>query len=239
VENNLIISGDESFVPGTVKPEEDYKEIERLGQKLGIPIPMTFVKAEAINPDGSSGDKYEGRSRTWNRNFWNTLFGGMVGSPASVATFAAGFLTTKSRSGSITNSALSYSYIFNATLGGINDSTNGIVIGTGSTAESFEGFTLVTQIVNGASAGTMVHTAQAGPTVTYTAGTKTWAAVFNRLFNNNSGGTIIVAETSMYVGPFPGGSSGMHFRDVLASPVPVLNGGQLTVTYTITLAFPA
>jgi hypothetical protein len=69
--------------------------------------------------------------------------------------------------------------------------------------------------------------------VAYTSATKTWVATLIRVFNNNSGASIVVAEAGLL-----GSGSTLLSRDVLGSTVTVANGGQLTVTYTISRAFP-
>src|SRR4051812_32479817 len=65
---------DQLFIPGTVKPEINYLRAERYSKGLGLPVPMTFLKVEATNPDGTPGERYEDRARTYNRNFWNHFF---------------------------------------------------------------------------------------------------------------------------------------------------------------------
>src|ERR1035437_4904244 len=91
----------DAFQPGTIKPEADYLELERLGAKLGIPVPMMHIKVEARNPDGSLGSKYEGRSRTFNRIFWNRLFNFASCFTSADVTFGAGLLSAKDQGASI------------------------------------------------------------------------------------------------------------------------------------------
>ena len=241
------------FQPGTVKPEEDYLEMERLGSALGIPVPMVHVSVEVRQPDGSV-ETVTDRSRTFNRNFWNWLlksFGCMPGQiPASLfssdASFGAGHITNKTTGGSVINADAAYTsnpghynmdLITSATIG---VDTIGIVVGTGSAAEDFENYMLGTKIAHGTSSGQMTYNAAAFNQPAYNAGTKVWTSTISRVFNNNSGGTISVAETGMY--PIHNGAGATKFmtcRDLLSSPISVFNGGQLTVTYTLTLTFPA
>jgi hypothetical protein len=238
------------FVPGTIHPEEDYLEIERLGVKLGIPVPMLHIKVEAINPDGSPGQVYKDRSRTYNRNFWNIIFCNASQAPAGAATFGAGFLAVKTTGAAIKNSsfdlvlgALSPVGVqgFGSTAATAGVDTSGIVVGTGVIAESFEHITLNTQTLNGVTAGKISYANQSVTAVSYDAGTKTWTATLVRIFNNNSGGTITIAEVGIYGSLYivNNNNSLMFCRDLLGASVAVLNGGQLTVTYTMTLTFPA
>lgn len=238
-----------TFHPGTVKPEEDYLELERLGKVLGIPVPMMFIKVEAINPDGSPGEIYEDRSRTFNRNFWNMLFSRCSDPVTSSGTFGAGVLSIKDTGGTTRTIAGALSGVGTASnlcdfnsMGALGDATLGIVVGTGTTAESFEHNALVTRVAHGSSAGTLSYTASANPTPSYNAGTKVWTAAQSRIFNNNSGGTIVIAETGIYANfGYANTTSGtfMIERSLLGATVSVLNAGQLTVTYTTTLTFPA
>lgn len=232
----------DKFVPGEVKPEPDYHQIVRLGAKLGIPVVEMFVKVEATNPDGSPGEKWEGRGRTFNRNFWNAVFT-MLGSTAvSSGTFGAGVLSVKDTGGT-TRTIKSIVGSGNCNYGleaAIADATAGIVVGTGSTAESFEDNTLVTKIAHGTGAGQLSYAAQTPPTPSYVAGTKVWTSSPIRIFNNNSAGTIVVAETGFYATVT---DSTANFRLVmierskLGATVSVLAAGQLTVTYSISLTF--
>jgi len=64
-----------------------------------------------------------------------------------------------------------------------------------------------------------------------------------RYFNNNSGGDIDVNEVGLVMNQPQGGSTvygkRLQARDKLASTVTVPNTGQLKVTYTIQLTYPA
>jgi hypothetical protein len=122
-------------------------------------------------------------------------------------------------------------------------------VGTGTTAESFEHVALVTPVAHGNGAGQLSYTAQSATSVSYNAGTRVWTATYARILNNNSGGSITVAETGIYgvntsnTGNLSNGAAStnpyMLCRDLLGATVAVANAGQLTVTYTITLTFPA
>lgn len=244
----------EPFVPGTIKPEKDYKEFDRLGAKLGLPCPQVHVGLVSVDADGNVVDEYHDRSRTFNRNFWNFIFrdvGCQHGNPntsqqgtdtfpLSSTTFAAGHLTLKNVAGTIINSNFSSGPNSLTATSAVGTSLSGIRVGTGTAAEDFEGFNLATPINHGTGAGQMTYNAEAIPTPTYNAGTKVWTAAHQRIFNNNSGGTITVTETGMFMyNSSSGAGSIMVMRDLLGASVSVLNAGQLTVTYTFTLTFPA
>lgn len=248
--SNVILPR-EPFVPGTIKPESDYEEFSRLGTKLGLPCPQTHITLEALDASGKLVDRYSERSRTLNRNYWNWLFkefGGFIqttGSAgnsfamASDTTFGAGHLTNKSIDAVVTNTNGTTLGGAPAIIGSLGSTAAGIVVGTGTGAESFEDAALGAICANGTSAGQMSYQAMTLGTPTYNAGTLTWTWVATRILNNNSGGTIVVGETGVYGYKATAGVTYMLMRDLLGATVSVLSGGQVTVTYTMTLVFPA
>lgn len=244
----ILLTENDIFVPGSIKPEADYLEIERLGKKLGIPVPMTFIEVESRAPDGELIGHYKDRSRTFNRNYWNWILksfafmAGTAGTYASDTTYGAGHITNKNTAGTVQNANASYTaqprvyapdIVTTAALG----VAKGIVVGTGVAAESFEDVALGGLIAHGTGAGQLSHAAMVLQTPTYS--TLVWTNTLVRLFNNNSGGTIVVGETGLYADFNAGAQLYMICRDKLGATVSVLNAGQLTVTYTTTLTFPA
>ncbi len=244
MESQLILPDRKIFIPGTIKPESDYIEHERLCAELGLPCPQAFVKLEVHMPNGKLVDSYEDRSRTLNRNYWNMLFRIFAclnqsgGGLSTDTTFGAGHLSTKTTAAAVNNANISSIRL--TALGGAGDATAGLVAGTTTTAESFEHNALQAVIANGTSAGQMSYAAMTFVQPTYNAGTLTWTQTAVRILNNNSGGSIGVNETGYYVAD-NGGSMGnsMFMRDKLGATVTVANTGQLTITYTFTLVFPA
>lgn len=114
--------------------------------------------------------------------------------------------------------------------------TYGILVGSGDTAFSFNDINLAAQILHGITAGRMTHQATNMPTISYDAGTKTYSIGINRYFNNNSGGTVTVKEAALVSGFSESSYLGVLIaRDVLASPVAVVDAGQLLVTYTVSM----
>lgn len=150
--------------------------------------------------------------------------------------FGAGYISLKRTDGTVVGQAAG---TYPSMIPGlINNSNYGIVVGTGSGAEDLEGYQLTTPVIHGTNAGNLSHRAQAATTQAYTAGTKTWKGTLTRLFDNLSGGTIVITETAIkaYLGAQV--SYYMMCRDLLGTPVSVLNNGVLTVTYEITLILP-
>jgi len=116
----------------------------------------------------------------------------------------------------------------------INDDTHGIVVGTGSTAVDIANSKLVTKIAAGIGAGQMIQAAMLfDATVTVTA----TQATFNmwRNFTNNSGGSITVAETGIYVQASQSNWYFCIFRDVPSS-IAVPDGGGCYVKYTLEIS---
>jgi hypothetical protein len=211
-----------------IKTEAEYLELERLAMKLGIPLPPTVrIKLESTL-NGKLTDRYEDRSHTYTRNYWNGVFLWNSAFVPTGTTVGDGYLTQKLKGGSTINGA-EQPY-----LGYANSDGPGIVVGTGNAAESFEGYALATQVLHGATSGKLAYLAQNPTTVVYTSATKTWVATLIRIFNNNSGAPIVIAEAGFF-----SSNQSMLSRDVLGTTITVANGGQLTVTYTISRVFPA
>lgn len=101
----------------------------------------------------------------------------------------------------------------------------GIVVGTGSTAVTLNDYKLDTQVATGNGSGQLAYQAQ-GVGVTTVAGQVSKTRFF-RQFINGSGGSIIVSEVGMQ-GLVTGGYY-LMLRDVVGSPVTVINGDTLNV----------
>lgn len=125
-------------------------------------------------------------------------------------------------------------------IGNIDDGASdekGIVIGTGTTAVAVNDFKLATQIAHGSSAAQMVHYGCWG--LNYTTGASSASFDIERIFRNDSGGSIVVAEIGIYSGGYNSTNVFNSFciiRDVLGATVTVLNGEYLKVKYTITVS---
>ena len=122
-------------------------------------------------------------------------------------------------------------------VGAVNDATEGIVIGTGSTAVDITDSKLVAQIAEGTSSGQMTHQVQTYPAnITISDPDATFA--INRNFTNNSGGQITVAEIGIYARLTHTVNTEGDFcivRDVPAS-VDVPNGGGCNVAYSFKIS---
>jgi len=115
-----------------------------------------------------------------------------------------------------------------------DSATQGIVVGSGSTAVTFSDYKLETIIGSGSGSGQLTYNASVWQAMTTPTDSSSWQVT--RTFTNNSGSTITVREVGIYMesGLQAGGS--INFcgaRDVLAEAVEVEALHVLTVTYTI------
>lgn len=216
--------------------EVDYKKLERLGARLGLAVPSVFISVRAEKYGKKTGG-WKGRSHTWNRNFWNANLWLFTGISMGGATFGAGYLNMKNTDGTI--SAFGNTNSNWHPIGILGDNSYGIQVGTGTGAESFEGYVIGTLIAHGNAATQLYYQAHSAASSSYNAGTRKWTISIKRIFNNNSGGTITVTETTLVFLFAQVTKKVMLNRDLLGASVAVLTGGQLTVQYDITLILPA
>lgn len=119
--------------------------------------------------------------------------------------------------------------------GSANDDTTGILVGIGTAAVGIGDYRIQSQIIHGTGAGQLQYGACVGSTVNST--TNTTSLIFTRVFSNASGGTVTVNEIGMadYDTNVGSPSVAVYYliaRDVV-SPITILNGEQLTLSYTV------
>lgn len=231
--------------------DQDYEELRKLAGKLHLPMLEAFLEIEVRDKDGKVIQRLKQRSHSWVRNAYNLMFCQLGAVNADDAIFGAGYLNAKDLAGTVRYGdfvyflAFRYSYSNEAPgfgyRGAAGVDTHGILVGSGTDAESFEDYVLQTLISDGTGAGQISYVEGEAPSLTYTAGTKTWKVEHARYFNNNSGDTIsvnellLVAECAIQAGEYKLAMA----RDKLASAVNVPDTGQLKVTYTIQLVYPS
>jgi len=127
-----------------------------------------------------------------------------------------------------------YGYSQWALMAGVATSTYGIVVGTGTNAESVSDYALQTQCTEGVGANQFNHGAQSYVT-SIVVGSDVFFSTL-RTFQNASGNTITVAEIGLYYACYSYGTYTTYYicivRDKLAATVAVLNGEVMTVQYT-------
>ena len=229
--------------------EARYEELRRLGQELHVPIPEAFWELEVSDNHGKVIQTLRQRSHSWVRNAYNHMFSQLAGKNGNYSTFGSGYLNVKDTGGTIryTNRPIGQSAadIDGTTYGyrgPAGDDSWGIQVGSGTNPESFEDYMLQTKIANGVGAGQLSYIEQDPHVISYDPGTKVLSNTLVRYFNNNSGGDIDVNEVALVVNQ-PQGTQvygkWVQSRDKLASTVTVPNTGQLKVTYTVQLTYPA
>lgn len=175
-------------------------------------------------------------AHSWVRNFYNIRFAQTLGIFNSGSTWGKGYLSLRSPDGTYRSPNL-YDAVY-ALDAAVNTSVDGILCGRGSNAVAVDDYALQTPITHGAGANQLSHRAQTTPSPSYTAGTKTWAAVLTRIFDNLSGSTITVTECGLFGRTNTSSWNLLLCRDILSSAIDVANNGCLTVTYTISAVFP-
>jgi len=155
-----------------------------------------------------------------------------------------------------------YSYNFTASnisniltiLDGANDSTYGIVVGTGTATPTPNDYNLQNQIINGTGSGQLsygAHTFSPTPasggiiaqTTTPTSGVLTPSGnvtsfQVSRTFQNQSGASITVSEVGIITKALLSDTSPNYIlliHDLLSSAITIPNGGVMAITYTISV----
>ena len=233
------------------KEERQYKQLRKLGQELHIQIPEAFLTLEVFDKDGKLIQRHKQRSHSWVRNAYNLLFVSTAGKGCTgTATFGPGEINVKDTGGTIQgvdgdNLALAVGSPDDVSSGyraGAGIDTFGILVGSGTNAESFVDYFLQTQIANGVGAGQLSHVESELNNLSYISGTKTLKNELVRFFNNNSGGNVSVNEIALVTHGRcgdAGTNDWLQSRDKLASTVTIPDTGQLKVTYTVQLIYPA
>jgi hypothetical protein len=226
--------------------------VNKACKALHVPAPpFVFVTTEVFNADGSLAFKQHEQSKSWNRNFYNfcasillpctsAVDGGSVG-------FGAGSTKLKATSSTVRTGSAGKLLAFPSDniseyIGTSTNASYGLFVGTGTGAESFEDYALGAMIANGSSAGQLAWDSPVDANPTYASEIKKWTKVFYRDFSNNSGDTINVGETGLYLRLLYDGFGNDYFmteRNLLASPVAVADAQILRVTYTTEITFPA
>ena len=231
--------------------EARYEELRRLGQKLHVPISEVFWELEVRDRDGKIVQRLRQHSHSWVRNAYNMMFCYLAGKVLSSSGFGPGYLSLKDTGNNVrygpgpvclsqSSSADGTGYSYRGPAG--ND-TYGILVGSGTNPEDFESYALQSKIANGTGAGQLTYVESEAHSITWNPGTLTMKNELARFFNNNSGGDVSVNEVALALRGYQPGSSVpynyMTARDKLVATVTVPNTGQLKVTYTVQLTYPA
>jgi len=222
-------------------------------KKLEIPVlPLkAFLEFEVRDRYGKLITRRKQRAHSWVRNLYNL----MVCQAAAVAGDSAVGLALLDTSGAIRSDPTTQPASGEASSGtsnrriyvglgyglyaGAGIDTFGLVVGTGSDPESFDDYALGSKISSGNLAGQLAYSVTDAPVVSTIGTTKRIQWV--RYFNNNSGDAITVNEVGMYTKGCISSYTITYIlcRDLVSGGVEVPDTGQLKVTYTIQLPYPA
>jgi hypothetical protein len=226
--------------------EKKYADLKSLCREFKLPVTEMFIGIKLHDRNGVLiFDDYM-RGHSWTRNWYNWITSAGLDMPSlGVSTFGAGFISSKNTAGTVYPGATLTAFYrtTNTLLGnGFHENTvnglYGIFIGSGSTSFSVEDYNLAGKIAPGNAAGQCAYQAMTYPLVSYAS--KTWTELISRIFNNNSGGEISVNEIGLvWYGSLGSTNYFLFERSVLAVPTILVNGGQLTVTYTLSVDFSA
>jgi len=203
-------------------------QLDDAARKLGVMTLPRLHIGMLVEKDGIVLTNQREEGHSWLRNGWNVFFAVMSGCRGNGSgSLGAGNM----------NCRTSYSLV-SSIYGGVEYcKAPTIYTGTSDTAFSVDQYQLVAVIGDGNGAGQLAHQSVSYQ-LAYDA--TEWTHTISRIFNNNSGDTIIIKEIglSYSVNVFEsGGVTAYLARDVLGSPVVVANGAQLTVTYEISMDF--
>jgi hypothetical protein len=120
---------------------------------------------------------------------------------------------------------------------GANDSTYGILVGSGTSAPTIIDHSLSILIPNGTSTGQLQYGAVNIYSPVTNTSTNSGYFTVSRTFTNNSGSSVTVSEVGMaaWDGAYVG-SPGQYYlilHDLLPTPITVPNGSSLTISYEI------
>jgi hypothetical protein len=231
------------------KEERRYRLLRRLGDELHVPIPEAIWEFEVRDKQGGLLQKHRQRCHSWTRNAYNALFTQLAGKDADNSSFGPGLLSLKDTGGTVRYGNYPFTYgqysVDGADMAGYRAAAGrddkGILVGSGTNPESFEDYALQAQIHNGTGPGQLSHVQSESHSISYDAPTRVLRNQLVRYFNNNSGGDVDVNEVVLVnsmqqPGAWP---EFVMSRDKLSSTVTVPDTGQLKVTYTIQLTYPA
>ena len=205
--------------------EERYYKIKQQCRELGVIPPVdVFIRAEVVDSRNRKIHDEVQRAHSWTRNFYNDLAANCLGGQGSMSAYAAGNLGCKSNNGAIVQAqADDYSNRFDI-----------IGMHIGSSAQEFSiNNWYVISILN-----SLINVV--GFTViTPTYSNKVWTGGFWQRWNNNTGATVTVRESTLWTSDSAQNQQRTVERTILNPEAVVINGAQFTLTYTTTVDMSA
>lgn len=229
--------------------DDDYNRMRELANMLWVPTPTAYLTIRVDNP-GEEPYSHRQLSKSWTRNMYDFMVTQIGMCYPSGTRHGISFLQGKD-TGAALDATTKTPTMYGNVSGSVGiyaapgSTTNGIVVGTSTAAEDMDSWVLSGLIVNGNGVGQLAYTACVCDSVIYNHGTDIFTSSWRRIMNNNSGNSITVNEVGVYYAVFDSFSTPTYTyeyllmnRDVLALGVTVLDAGQLTVTYELSLQFP-
>lgn len=235
-----------------VEEEKRICELKALCKELKIQAPIDIYISLKVEKNNKVLFDDIQRGHSWTRNYYTLVFGSITSCNSTPSIeYGAGHMTFKFEGGTVNSNGVYNVGVITGnttTNGGIImtslGSDGGIIVGTGTTAFNIDNYKLESKVDHGNGSGQLAYQpmVKTGNVPTYNSGTKTWSVDITRVFNNNSGATIVIGETGLicYIsGFYVNNSRYLIERSVLSPTVSVLDGAQLTVTYTFSSDFSA
>ncbi len=182
-----------------------------------------MLKVEIFDKYGKVTSRIEKESESWCRAYGALMLAQMRGSPTASP--------TAPDTGNTNRTVKRAGQGFRCD-GGLGTTTEGIRVGTSSQAVDMTDYAMIAAIAEGTGAGQMEHQATAVGTPSVAANVSSFTV--SRTVVNNTGSSITVEECGIY-GKGEDNSGTRYFllcRDLTGSQV-ILDGGGITVTYTI------
>lgn len=244
--------------------KEDLREFTEILQKIESPgagfgtinlevykpeiMPVTLEDILDIEKILEPRSRYSEPSRSYNRNWYNLMTSVIMANATDATTFGDGHINMKNDTGVL----FWCSWKSYAATGGFRDdnitfiygstTVEGIRVGTGNSAEDFDGYEMDVKIEHGDGPDELRYYEQFVPLREWDAATRKWAFTETRFFANHSGGDVVVAEVGRFwdVKIHATYTEAMVSRELVNPPVTVANEELLRVKYVLeTSAFPS
>ena len=191
----------------------------------------------------------EDECHSWTRNAWNMFASTFILANASDSLFGTGYLSAKNTAGTVVYGSSIFQLRGDTGFSGLEDDfgysgaggshTRGIVVGTSTSSENFDGHALGS-IITSSSSG-LYYNPSVSPSASWDSGTKRWTVAWVRAFNNmTTNVTYQIGEIGIYAGYrfITTGNNFMFCRDVISPTLSVPPQTLLTVTYYFITQFP-
>jgi len=197
-----------------------------------------FLSIETKQKDGKIAQRLMQRSDSYVSNFIGLLSsflnGGQLNASSSIYSYLNSQNTTTTAITAVAGLAGSTSSGVGLGVNAGNGSvSNGMAVGTGTTANTPQRGALASPIGSGTAAGQLEYQVTTmGPGAISGSTTST---TVSRAFGNGSGGTVTINEVGLFASSNGTTNTSLIIRDVLATSVSVANGVTATGTYTISI----